>query len=185
MAADAQNVSSGKPKIGGAISKAPLGTELPKDATTALNMAFKSLGYCSADGLKNTNSPESESIKAWGGDTVLESQKGKEDKFTFTLIESLNPEVLKAVHGNKNVTGDLSEGITVKVNRLEVEESVWAIELLLKNGVAKRIVIPDAKVVEVGEVVYKDDDVIGYPVTLSCLPDAEGNTHYEYIKKAT
>ena len=56
---------------------------------------------------------------------------------------------------------------------------------LLKNGVAKRIVIPDAKVVEVGEVVYKDDDVIGYPVTLSCLPDAEGNTHYEYIKKAT
>lgn len=40
---DAKNVSAGKPKVGGAIFRAPTGTELPTDATTQLNDAFKGL----------------------------------------------------------------------------------------------------------------------------------------------
>ena len=45
MAADATKVSTGKPKIGGAMSRAPLGTALPTDTTTALNEAVVALGY--------------------------------------------------------------------------------------------------------------------------------------------
>ena len=53
---DVNNVSAGKPKIGGAVFVAPIGTELPEDVTTQLNEAFKGLGYCSDDGITNTNS---------------------------------------------------------------------------------------------------------------------------------
>ena len=52
---DAKNVSVGKPKKGGAIFRAPLGTTLPIDAKTELDEAFKALGYCGEDGLVNEN----------------------------------------------------------------------------------------------------------------------------------
>ena len=41
---NAKNVTAAKPKVGGAIWCAPLGTALPKDAKTELDPAFKSLG---------------------------------------------------------------------------------------------------------------------------------------------
>lgn len=180
--ANASNVTTGKPKKGGAIFRAPLGTELPTDATTELNEAFVCLGYCGEDGLTNSNTPESDSIKGWGGDTVLTYQSSKEDTFTFVLIESLNPDVLKAVYGDANVSGMLADGITVKANSDEQKAASWVIEMVQRDGAHKRIVIPSAAVTEVGDITYSDEDAVGYETTITATPDPDGNTHYEYIK---
>lgn len=179
--ANALNVSAAKPKVGGAIYRAPLGTTLPTDATTALDAAFKNLGYAGEDGLTNNNSPETDKKKAWGGDTVLVTQSAKPDTLKFVLIEATNIEVLKAIYGDDNVTGDLATGITVKANATLQKECAWVFETVLRDGNLKRIVVPQAAVSEVGEIAYKDDDPIMYETTIEAMPDASGNTHYEYI----
>lgn len=175
------NVSAGKPKVTGAIFIAPVGTTLPTDSTTALATAFVELGYASDAGVVNSESRETETIKAWGGDTVLKPFTGKEDTFKFTLIEALNVNALKLVYGDSNVSGSLSTGITIKSAAEDLDYHSFVIEMVL-NGAVKRIVIPSAKVTEVGDITYADGEAIGYDTTLSAVPDAAGGTHYEYIK---
>ncbi len=184
MANVASNVSAGKPKTTGAIWVAPKGSTLPTDTATTLDVAFKCLGYCSDDGLTNSTDLESETIKAWGGDTVLTIQTSKEDRFGFTLIEVLNEDVLKFVYGSTNVSGTLSTGLTVTANNADVEEVAIVIDMIMRDNTAMRIVIPDCKISEFGDVVYSDSEAVGYETTVTCMPDSSGNTHYEYIKSA-
>ncbi|WP_179395731.1 phage tail protein [Lacticaseibacillus absianus] len=182
---DAKNVSTAKPKVGGAIYSAPLGTTLPTDAVSELSAEFKSLGYVSDDGLTNKNTPSSDKITAWGGDTVAVVQKEKTDEFTYTLIEALNVDVLKEVYGPDNVIGTLDTGITIKANNATLPAHVLVVDVILQGGVLKRIVIPSGQVSELGEVKYGDEDAVGYETTLAALPDGSGNSHYEYIGKPT
>lgn len=184
MANTATNVTTGKPKTGGAIFYAPTGSTLPTDAVTALDAAFVSLGYISEDGLSNENSPESDEINAWGGDVVYSYQTSRSDTFSFKMIEALNPDVLKVVYGDANVTGDLATGLAVKANSDDLDEHAWVVEMVLRGGVVKRVVIPNGKVTEIAEITYADNEAVGYEVTISATPDSAGNTHYEYIKSA-
>ena len=184
MANTVSNVATGKPKVAGAIFVAPAGSTLPTDATTALDAAFKAMGYVSEDGAVNSNSPTVEVIKAWGGDVVLTTQSEKEDTFQYTLIEVLNVDVLKYIYGPENVAVDSSGDITVKANSKDTPDYAIVIDMLLR-GKAKRIVVPRAHITELGDITYKDDEAVGYEVTNTCMPDGDGNTHYEYIHLAS
>lgn len=178
------NVSAATPGVSGAIYRAPLGTSLPSDATTTLGAGYVELGYVSEDGLVNTNSPETENIKEWGGTDVLNVLTEKTDEWQCTLIEVLNVNVLKAIYGASNVTGTLSTGITVTANTDEQEEAIWVVDMVMRNGVLKRVVIPNGKISELGDITYKRDEAVGYEITLTGLADTYGNTHYEYIEEA-
>lgn len=178
------NVNAGKPSVSGAIFVAPLSTALPTDATTAKNVAFVELGYVSEDGVTNSNSISSADIKAWGGDTVLSLINEKTDTWAFTLIESDNVNALKVAFGDSNVTADGSGNITVKANNKVQANREYIIEMIGQDGLARRVVLPNAAVTAVGDIVYKADQAIGYPITLTANLDSAGNTHYEYIQQS-
>lgn len=178
--ADKTKVNAGKPATGGAMSVAPVSTTLPTTANADLDQAFKNLGYISEDGLTNETSRDTENIKSWGGATVLAVQTEFNDTFGCTLIETTNIDVLKLVFGASNVSGALATGITINVNSDELTENAFVIDMIL-NGALKRVVIPKGKITEIGEVSYTDSDAIGYEITITAMPDASGNTHYEYI----
>lgn len=178
---NAANVSVGKPKVGGAIFVAPTGTTIPADATTALATEFVNIGYASEDGVVNTSTTSNESIKAWGGDEVLNIRTSREEKWTFTAIET-NSASLTLVYGEDNVTVAIDTGdIAVLHNNTELPNQVLVFEILMTGNLVKRVVIPSGKVSEVGDVSYVDNQAIGYPITIAALPDENGNTAYEYI----
>ena len=180
------NVTTGKPKITGAVFIAPVGTALPTDATTALATDFAEIGYISDDGVKNSTDIDSDSIKAWGGTKVLELQNSKDDSFEMTMIEAMNANVLKAVYGSSNVTGtSAASGISVKVGSSEPEAFSWVIDIAYRNNVLKRIVIPCARISKLGDITYSDSDAVGYDATLALTADDAGVYHYEYIVKKT
>lgn len=183
MANTASNVSTGKPAVAGAIYVESASTsQLPTSATATLT-GFTSLGFISEDGLTNANTSDSTPVKEWGGATVLTIENNYNDTFQFTLLESLNPDVLKEVFGAGNVTGSaLSTGYTVKVKPEQHNAKKWVVDMVMNGGVLKRICLPAAAISAVAEIAYRSDEAVGYNVTLTCTPDGSGNTHYEYIQ---
>ena len=177
------NVTAGTPKVGGAFFHAPLGTDLPTDAKTALDAAFKNLGYISEDGLTESTSIDTSTVKAWGGDVVMVNQTGKTTTFSLTLIEALNEEVQKYTHGADNVTGNLTTGMTVKNASGELEPEVLVVEQIMNGNVLKRTVIPNGKITDIGDISYKDGEPVGYNVTITASVDSTGTASYDYYIK--
>ena len=169
MANTVDYVSTGKPAGVGAIWRAPLGTALPAAVDTALDNAYKCLGYCSEDGVTNATNISTENIKAWGGDIVDTPMTEKIETYQFKAIESLNIDVLKAAYGDDNVTGTAATGITVRHNANDQKAGVYVVDMILRDGGKQRTVIPNAKLTNLGDVVYKDNEATGYEMTFTAL----------------
>lgn len=178
---DQSKVSFGKPKATGAVFVAPKGTIVPTNATSALDAAFKGLGYISEDGLVNKVEAKTEQIFAWGGDQVLDGQTTFAEMFTVNLIET-NTETLKQYYGASNVVVDGSGNITVKQTSQELPEVIVVFELVMTGGRIKRIVVPKGRITDrSAEIKYVDKEAITYPTTFNAFPDSTGATHSEYI----
>lgn len=184
MAANTKaNIAIGSPAAAGAIFIGKAETALPTDAATALAVGFVNIGYIAEDGLTNGSEVEADELRAWGGEIVKTVETSRKETFAFTAIET-NAAVLKLCYGDSNVTvTEVTGAIKITKNGAELPYLPIAINIALGKNRIQRIVIPEGKVTEVGELVYNNSDPLGYPITISAIPDSSGNTSYTYIEE--
>lgn len=176
------NVSSAKGVRGAYLFSAPKGTPIPTDCTTELDDKFVNLGYVYEDGFVFSEDVDSEEVYDINGDTVADLDGSRTETVQLTLLET-KADTLKEVRGYRNVT-DADGLMTVKHNSETRDERIYVMELLLKNNRKQRIVIPNGKVTEIGDITYRSGEALTYEVTIKCFIDENGDTVLEYIESS-
>lgn len=182
-----KNVMTGMPKggVAGYLFRAPLGTAIPTNETTALNAAFKDQGFVHEDGVERTINKAFEVIRDMRGDEVLKVRTEHGVQVTFSLLETLNGETATTVYGASAVTvtaATVSSGTKVAIayKGEDVADSAWVLELALGSK-AKRIIFPVASLTtEEQTTTLTGKEAATFPVTLTLYPDATGTYFYEY-----
>lgn len=162
-----EEVLVGKPLVSGGVYRAPLGSTLPTDSSTALDAAFKGVGYVVYGGVTQAIGASTTPLKAWGGSVVRVLQT--EHNLTYALgLMQTNATNMAIYYGDDSTTGDLTAGLVTKVTAAELEHGAWVIEL--KDGDYRgRVVIEDGQVTERGDVVYQDEDAAVLPITITAF----------------
>lgn len=175
-------------RVTGAIKHAPVGTTLPTLASIAkagvtLDEAFTGNEYVSEDGLTLSPSMSTTNIKDWSGAVVRKLLEEFDGTLAWTMI-STNAESLGVAFGQGNIqtaaaTNLHGNQVAAALGAELPEEQSWV--FLMKDGDARIvIVVPKGQVTEVGEVNFQSNAAVGWPVTLSSYPDANGKSIYIY-----
>jgi hypothetical protein len=156
----------------GRILHAPIGTTLPTNTTTALNVAFKELGYIGESGVKEDAKTSENKTKAWQNSAVVRKDRTEHDKtFSFDALED-NDEVILAAFGNGTATS-YSETGAMTANEVFVIEAI-------DGAVIKRYVIPNGQITEVGTIEHSAGGASVVPLTITAYPDSTGKKVYRY-----
>jgi hypothetical protein len=178
------NVVVGKPLVTGGVLVAPKGSTLPTTASTALDAAFKAVGYITDSGVVKSEKRNTGTINAWGGDTIAATSKGYDVTIKLDLAEFLNSLTQGLIYGTANVvstpaTSTVGNLMKVTATSAPTPRNAWVFEIL--NTTKKvRLVVPDGKVMETGDTTFKDDAIAAAALTLQCFPDSSGAYYYVY-----
>jgi hypothetical protein len=177
-------VTAPSPTVMGGVFRAPAGTALPTDSSTALATAYVSLGYTDDDGVTRKEDRPNTKQYAWGGQLVASLQEHYAATFTFKLLQVINPEVLKATHNDNNVTVTAATSTTgtitqTKLNPLINLNSVYVIEGFYQAATF-RMVLPIARITMLGDYKITHKTLSTYDATLEAFPDNNGNFVIQY-----
>lgn len=173
-------------KTTGAILHAPIGTTLPTlssitKAAVTIDQAFTGNEYVSEDGLTLAPAVSTSDIKDWSGATVRKVLESFDGTLSWTMI-STNAGAMGVAFGASHVTTSAATATHGAQTRTELgahlpDSQSWV--FLMKDGDARIvIVVPNGQVTEVGEVTFASNSAVGWQVTLSTYPDADGECIY-------
>lgn len=168
------NVANPRVWLGAEVFVAPVGTTAPTDVSTALNVAFKSLGLLSEDGPEDDYEQDSTDLFAQGPDSVL---------FVRTVTSKHKPTIkVVAVEDNKTVralrfpgsSASFTSGVTT-TNKKAPTSDQRAFVIEQHDGTTiRRRVIPRGEVVERTTLQDAPDDMAGVEFVIAEYFDASG-----------
>ncbi|MCL1922782.1 MAG: hypothetical protein FWG15_02785 [Propionibacteriaceae bacterium] len=172
------NVMAGKPKINGAVFRAPLGTPYPIDARTELSEEFVHLGYVSSDGWSRQISKAYSEINAWGGDQVKKSRTEHSVSFNLSLIETLDADTQTAKWGEAAITRteateDHGNLVTISYSGEDTESAMWIFDMNDEGRLRRTVFFSALDTTESFEETYSDEDVIALPFEMSAYKDPD------------
>lgn len=172
MALDSDNV---RVAVSGAVYVAPTGTTAPADSSTALNVAFKDLGFISADGIAETIDRSTNQIRAWqNGSLVREVTSEGTYSVSLTFLET-NLDVLELYYG-ATITGGALQGDPTSTGG----RKSFVIDVV-DGDTVERTYIPAGEITAVGERTLASGEAIGYNVTITAYADAGSTTFKKFF----
>lgn len=171
---DKDNITIGRPKVGGAIYYAPAGSTLPTDASTSLSEAYVNLGYVTEDGVTVSTAEETDMIKAWGPENVMVAQNDFGETVTYNLLETIRPAVLQYMRGAENVVIGEDGAIKSGTTGDPLPRGIIVVDTIQNNGSANprfhRIVYGDCQITDrSGDQTYNNSDPVTFPVTITAF----------------
>lgn len=167
MALDSSKVRAA---VSGAVSIAPIGTAAPTDASTALAVAYKDLGFVSDAGVTEARARNTNDVYAWqGGALVRTLITSGTLTYHFVLLET-KLETVQLFYGSP-VAQTVTDGSVLVIPTNTGGRQAFVLDVI-DGANLQRTFIPQGEVTEVGDHVYVNSDPIGYEVTISAYPDA-------------
>lgn len=186
MTVNNRNVLAGRPDqavTGAILSTATLVGTTPSDLynidPNTYNMTDS--GYVSDAGLTLSVKRSTNDIKDWSQSVVKKILSEFSGSIKWSHLE-VSEGSAKNFFGESNVTVTpkaTSHGarLLMQLRADELPHKTWCFRM--KDGDAKIIIwVPDGQITEADDITFAASDAIKLPVTLTCYPDAKGNSLY-------
>jgi hypothetical protein len=150
---------------------APVGTPAPATVTTVPADPWQTLGYLSEDGVKVSQSTDSENIMSWQSKTPLRSFVTKREvSLEFTMLELSKRNFQLYFGQNIDAKDDAEFSLTV---RGDEPAHQYAVLLDLIDGdLITRLFYPRASLSQAGDMEVSQSGAIGLPVTMAAQDDS-------------
>jgi hypothetical protein len=154
--------------VTGSVYRAPVGTALPTDTTTALNAAFEEVGLITPDALTESLEVTKEILRAWQRPTGVRTITTEVNwTFQFQAMET-SPIVLELYYGGAETTVAGAVATTEIPTTPVNTEKAWVIQI--EDGdIITRYVIPKGDVTERGEVPHRGTEGTVWDITVAVL----------------
>jgi hypothetical protein len=157
----------------GAVWKAPAGTALPTTSSSALDVAYKNLGY-GTNGFELSQNLTTKEINAWQTlEVVRLLNTAVSRSFTFEALETNNDTVALA-WGGATITAGVAGAYTLVIPDSQTTQEFVLVIDWSDGATTQRIVVPRAVLKTLPTIKYGREDAIVYSLEIMALAPTDG-----------